>query len=515
MNKRVAKLKLGINNLSVEELNKTTQADKNTHFLEVSFDDTITTDGYSLLVLFKFPYPSKEVVVEEIETIVRENQQVILPNVCLKASGKLNIEFALKKDEELITINKSLAIEVIRTINGTYFSAVAGEELQKTIDEQVAEIKELLDGAEEVLNEVITNYIEENSEKLRGPQGKSAYQIAVEDGFVGSEEEWLESLKGQDGRDGVNGTNGIDGQNGQDGEDGIDGVTFIPAVSPEGIISWSNNGNLPNPSPINIKGRDGEDGLDGIDAEISNVSAIVDDTSENPQVNVELGGTPSDRTITFKFTGINGRNGQNGENGKDGNPGRDGIDGKSAEITSVTAKANSVQGQPTVEVIEGGTNLAKTLQFIFGIPTNSEGGSGGTTITDVVVNVDDGVGTPSGTASIDGTTLTLNFSNLKGSQGNDGKQGIPGQDGKDGTTIESVVVNVDNNVGIPSGTASISGKELTLILKNLKGEQGKKGDTGNQGERGPQGPAWTGGEVENITVNGTFILNGYTVTIEG
>ena len=144
MNKRVAKLKLSINNLSVEELNKTTQADKNTHFLEISFDDTITTDGYSLLVLFKLPYPSKEVVVEEIETIVRENQQVILPNVCLKASGKLNIEFALKKDEELITVNKSLSIEVIRTINGTYFSAVAGEELQKTIDEQIREIKELL-----------------------------------------------------------------------------------------------------------------------------------------------------------------------------------------------------------------------------------------------------------------------------------------------------------------------------------------------------------------------------------
>lgn len=144
MNKRVAKLKLSINNLSVEELNKTTQADKNTHFLEISFDDTITTDGYSLLVLFKLPYPSKEVVVEEIETIVRENQQVILPNVCLKASGKLNIEFALKKDEELITVNKSLSIEVLRTINGTYFSAVAGEELQKTIDEQIREIKELL-----------------------------------------------------------------------------------------------------------------------------------------------------------------------------------------------------------------------------------------------------------------------------------------------------------------------------------------------------------------------------------
>lgn len=38
----------------------------------------------------------------------------------------------------------------------------------------------------------------------------SAYDIAVENGFVGSEQEWLESLKGEDGRDGESGK---DGQN--------------------------------------------------------------------------------------------------------------------------------------------------------------------------------------------------------------------------------------------------------------------------------------------------------------
>lgn len=32
--------------------------------------------------------------------------------------------------------------------------------------------------------------------KEAGIQGKSAYEIAVENGFQGTEEEWLESLKG-------------------------------------------------------------------------------------------------------------------------------------------------------------------------------------------------------------------------------------------------------------------------------------------------------------------------------
>ena len=35
--------------------------------------------------------------------------------------------------------------------------------------------------------------------------GKSAYQIAVDNGFEGSEEEWLFSLQGEDGADGTNG----------------------------------------------------------------------------------------------------------------------------------------------------------------------------------------------------------------------------------------------------------------------------------------------------------------------
>lgn len=72
-----------------------------------------------------------------------------------------------------------------------------------------------------------------------GTAGKSAYEIAVDNGFVGTETEWLESLKGSDGDKGDNGTTphidgttkhwfigdtdtGIlaQGTNGKDGKDG-------------------------------------------------------------------------------------------------------------------------------------------------------------------------------------------------------------------------------------------------------------------------------------------------------
>lgn len=36
---------------------------------------------------------------------------------------------------------------------------------------------------------------------IKGEDGKSAYQIAVENGFEGTEEEWLDSLKGKNGTD--------------------------------------------------------------------------------------------------------------------------------------------------------------------------------------------------------------------------------------------------------------------------------------------------------------------------
>lgn len=38
-----------------------------------------------------------------------------------------------------------------------------------------------------------------------GADGKSAYEVAVDNGFVGTEAEWLASLKGDPGADGADG----------------------------------------------------------------------------------------------------------------------------------------------------------------------------------------------------------------------------------------------------------------------------------------------------------------------
>lgn len=45
---------------------------------------------------------------------------------------------------------------------------------------------------------------------------------------------------------------------GLQGPQGHIGITFIPEVSEEGILSWTNDGGYPNPSPVNIKGPKGD-----------------------------------------------------------------------------------------------------------------------------------------------------------------------------------------------------------------------------------------------------------------
>ena len=69
--------------------------------------------------------------------------------------------------------------------------------------------------------------------------------------------------KGDTGAQGAKGDPGIQGPKGADGAKGDTGPYFTPAVSAEGIISWSNNGGLDNPASVSIKGPQGDTGAKG------------------------------------------------------------------------------------------------------------------------------------------------------------------------------------------------------------------------------------------------------------
>lgn len=69
-----------------------------------------------------------------------------------------------------------------------------------------------------------------------GQDGKSAYEIAVDGGFVGDEAAWLLSLKGANGTEGPAGTDGKDGSqglagvDGKDGKQGLEGKAGAPGI---------------------------------------------------------------------------------------------------------------------------------------------------------------------------------------------------------------------------------------------------------------------------------------------
>ena len=105
-----------------------------------------------------------------------------------------------------------------------------------------------------------------------GTAGKSAYEIAVDNGFVGTETEWLESLNGKQG------------------------ATFTPYVSSNGELSWTNDGDKKNPATVNIKGSKGDRGDSGVTTPINGFFTMYVDEDGNLWVLSE-----DDLTNTFEY----------------------------------------------------------------------------------------------------------------------------------------------------------------------------------------------------------------------
>lgn len=194
---------------------------------------------------------------------------------------------------------------------------------------------------------------------------------------------------------------------------GEDGATFIPSVSDDGVISWTNDKDLPNPDPVNIKGDPGKNGYTPIKG--------IDYFDGKDGINGKNGYTP----VKGKdyFDGKDGKNGIDGTNGKDGYTpvkgvdyfdGKNGIDGKDGKdgVNGVTPHVGS-NGNWFI----GGTDT--------GIPATGPAGKQGLPGTPGKDGSDgkDGIST---THSWNGTTLTVtsasgtSSANLKGDKGDTG-----------------------------------------------------------------------------------------------
>lgn len=182
-----------------------------------------------------------------------------------------------------------------------------------------------------------------------GAPGKSAYELAVEGGYSGTQSEWLNSLKGADGQNGTNGTNGTDGQNGTDGKSayelavengfngtvqewlnslkGADGTMTFADLTPEQKASLKGDkgdkgdaftySDFTQEQLASLKGDKGDKGDPGDVGAFPNatINATVDNNSGTPSVTVSKSGTNSDPVFSFAFSGLKGQNGTNGTTG--------------------------------------------------------------------------------------------------------------------------------------------------------------------------------------------------------
>ena len=295
--------------------------------------------------------------------------------------------------------------------------------------------------------------------------GLSAYELAVEQGYKGSLNDWLKSLDGKSAFE-------IAKENGYSGTE----KEWNKAVA---NVSNQNKSVITN-AGFNKNGDFILTLLDGTDVNVSNVS------------------------------NSKGKDGKNGADGKNGTNGKNGKDGRSITLASVNS-----DGQLAITYSDGSSVNLDKLVGINGIDgkdgTNGKDGVGINTVNitedgKLNITLTNGttlnLGTIKGEKGDKGDTGAQGEKGEKGDTGEQGIQGVAGKDGKDGT-------NGKDGVGIANVLINTSGElELTfsdgqkINLGNVKGSKGDKGDTGEQGIQGVAGKDGKDG------INGTNGVDG-------
>ena len=138
----------------------------------------------------------------------------------------------------------------------------------------------------------------------RGAAGKSAYEIALQNGFTGTEADWLASLKGQKGDTGAPGAKGEPGEKGDRGEPGTPGAKGERGEKGE-------KGDTGTPGKDGVNGTDGKDGADGFSPTVTvtetSTGATITATDKNGTTTAKIqngSGTPVDLSDYVKKTEV-------------------------------------------------------------------------------------------------------------------------------------------------------------------------------------------------------------------
>ena len=306
-------------------------------------------------------------------------------------------------------------------------------------------------------SQIVINGGKKGDNGLQGIQGESAYQVAVDAGYVGSESEWLASLKGEKGDQGPKGDpgeqgiqgpkgdpgeQGIQGPKGDSGETGVQGPKGDPGKSAYQVAVDNGFVGTEDEWLASLKqgpkGDQGEPGKQGADGKSAYQVAV-----DNGFVGTEdewlasLKGEKGDQ-------GPKGDPGEQGIQGPKGNPGEQGIQGP--------------KGNPGEQGIQGPKGDPGKSAYQLAVDAGY-GGSESEWLTSL--KGEQGIQGPKGNPGEQGE---------RGEQGLKGDTGDPGAQGPEGKSAYQVAVD-DGFVGSES--------DWLASLKGEKGDQGPKGDPGD------------------------------------
>ena len=327
---------------------------------------------------------------------------------------------------------------------------------------------------------------------------------------------------------GDTGAQGVPGPTGAPGADGQDGATFMPSVDTDGNLSWTNDGNLPNPGTVNLRGAQGE-------AATVQVGQVTTGAAGSEAVVTNVG-TANAAILNFTIPrgaqGERGIQGEPGTAGKDGTNGQDGADGAAATVT--VGQVTTLPAGSQATVTNSGNENSAVLNF--GIPqgatgqagANGQDGQDGVGIQNIAADGQDENG-----GNIYRITLTngqsYTFVAPKGAQGAQGATGATGATGKDfriyKTYASVAAMNADAAI-VPDGefvmiastendpdnaklyVRTTDGEADFTFISDLSGAQGIQGEAATiaigqvlTGEPG------TNASVENVGTTNAAILN--------
>ena len=229
-------------------------------------------------------------------------------------------------------------------------------QLLKKLDEKAAGLQNGKDGfspkvkTEQMESGVVITIVDADGETSatlhngangeKGTDGKSAYQIAVEQGYQGSESDWLSSLKGDKGEKGNTGAKGNPGQ------DGAEGKSAYAIAVEHGYEDSEEKWLLSLKGEKGDTGERGEKGDTGLQGERGEKGETGQQGEQGPKGEK---GDPGDR-------GLQGVPGEKGEKGDAGVAGKDGFSPIANVVKDgsvITITITDKNGTTTVTLTEG------------------------------------------------------------------------------------------------------------------------------------------------------------------